>query len=77
MRVKALLPFNAFGYLKREGEEFEIEDKGIKLDLEKLGWIVPIEDQPKSGKKAKIADKNNDNDLNSAELKEQRRKANE
>jgi hypothetical protein len=45
MKVKALMNFNAYGFLKREGEEFEIpeEMKDIRLDLERIGFIEPIE----------------------------------
>lgn len=51
MKVRALLSFNAFGYLKQEGEVFDIEDKGIKADLELIGFIEPIiEKAPKKTK---------------------------
>jgi hypothetical protein len=42
-RVKALVGLHAFGYVKSAGEEFEIKNKGQRLDLEKLGWIEPLE----------------------------------
>ena len=42
MRVQALVAFNAFGYSASAGEELTIEDKGQRLDLEKLGWIQPL-----------------------------------
>jgi hypothetical protein len=43
MRVKALVAFNGFGYMVSAGQEFEIQDKGKRLDLERLGWIEPLE----------------------------------
>lgn len=43
MKVRALIPFNAYGYIKQAGEVFDIEDRGQKLDLEKIGFIEPIE----------------------------------
>ena len=59
MKVRCLVPFNAYGYIKSAGEEFDIdiEHDGIRLDLEKLGWIVPLENkvsvdhEPKEPKK--------------------------
>lgn len=45
MRVKALISFNAYGYIASAGEEFTIEDKGQRLDLEWLGWILPLENK--------------------------------
>jgi hypothetical protein len=44
-KVKAVISFSAFGFMAETGEEFYIEDKGIRLDLEKLGWIEPLETQ--------------------------------
>ena len=43
--------------VKSAGEEFTIEDSGKRLDLEKLGWILPLEfevsedQEPKKTKK--------------------------
>jgi hypothetical protein len=42
MKVRVLVPFNAFGYLKNRDEEFEMENKGEYLDLVKLGWVEPV-----------------------------------
>lgn len=42
-RVKAIISFSGFGYSVDTGQEFEIEDKGIKSDLERRGWIEPVE----------------------------------
>jgi hypothetical protein len=42
-KCKALISFSAYGIHARTGEEFNIEDKGKRLDLEKLGWIEPLE----------------------------------
>ena len=43
LKVKALVAFSAFGIVKSAGEEFTIEDSGKRLDLERLGWIEPLE----------------------------------
>jgi hypothetical protein len=43
MRVKALVAFNAFEFNVSAGQELIIEDKGKRLDLERLGWIEPLE----------------------------------
>ena len=57
LKVKALVAFSAFGMVKSAGEEFTIEDSGKRLDLEKLGWILPLEyevsedQEPKKTKK--------------------------
>lgn len=42
-KVKALISFNAYGIHARIGQELTIEDKGKRLDLEKLGWVEPLE----------------------------------
>lgn len=43
MKVKALISFAAYGIVAEVGQVLEIEDKGKRLDLEKLGWIEPLE----------------------------------
>jgi hypothetical protein len=43
MKVRVLVPFNAFGYLQNRDEEFEMDNKGEYLDLVKLGWVTPSE----------------------------------
>jgi hypothetical protein len=57
-KVRALVALSAYGYVKSAGEEFEIPDKGQRLDLEKLGWIEPLEQKvsaetKKAAKRAK------------------------
>jgi hypothetical protein len=42
-KVKALISFSAYGIHARTGQELTIEDKGKRLDLEKLGWIERLE----------------------------------
>ena len=29
--------------MKSAGEEFTVDHDGVRLDLEKLGWILPLE----------------------------------
>jgi hypothetical protein len=47
-RVRALISFSAFNYIKSAGEEFIIEDKGERLDMELLGFVEPISAQSKT-----------------------------
>ena len=57
MLVKCVVSFNAYGYVKSAGETFQIDHDGVRLDLEKLGWILPLEyevsedQEPKKTKK--------------------------
>ena len=53
LKVKALVAFSAFGMVKSAGEEFTIEDSGKRLDLEKLGWILPLEFEVSEDQKSK------------------------
>ena len=41
--------------IRQEGEIFEIPDsqKGVRLDLEKMGWVEPIQERPKATKRPK------------------------
>lgn len=50
MKVIALIPFNGYGYIKDRGEVFEIEDSGVRLDLEKIGFIQPYNEPKKKTK---------------------------
>jgi hypothetical protein len=45
MKVRALMNFNAleFGITAVMDEVFEIEDRLVRLDLERLGWIQPFQ----------------------------------
>jgi hypothetical protein len=43
MKVRALIGFNAFGITASMDEVFEIDERLIRLDLEKLGWIEPMQ----------------------------------
>jgi len=43
LKVKALVAFNAYGLTASAGQELTIVDKGIRLDLERLAWIEPLE----------------------------------
>lgn len=43
MKAKALISFHAYNIMASTGEELEIANKDIMLDLEKLGWIERLE----------------------------------
>ena len=43
MKVKALIGFDAFGITASMDEVFEIEDRLIRMDLERVGFIEPIQ----------------------------------
>jgi hypothetical protein len=43
MRYKALISFNYGRITASSGEEVEIDDKGMAMDLERLNWVEPVE----------------------------------
>lgn len=50
MRYKALVGFNAYNITASSGDELIIEDKGIALDLEKLGWVEPMSEKEQTAR---------------------------
>jgi hypothetical protein len=47
MKMKSLLPFNAFGYIVGEaGKEFEVENEKVALDLMQAKFAEQVDSKP-------------------------------
>ena len=50
-KAKALISFNAYNITASAGDEFETANKDVLLDLEKLGWVIILDNQSGKAKK--------------------------